>query len=279
MNSKTPFGLFFLSASLLASFADDEMKTVSLASLPVAVQKAIQAQVGDGKLGEIARVEEEGEIAFDCTVSKGETEHSFSVSETGTLLSLEVELAEVPAIARKAIEKQVGQGTLDNITKIFDDGDVSYEVDYTTKEETERSFTVGADGKLQRLQVTLAEVPAAVRKTIEAQAGESKLGDIFKTFEDGETGYDVEMTRNGQDREFSVAADGKLESTQGFLSELPPPALKTVKEKIGDGKILRLDEVFEKRGGVFPFEVEGRKDGKPFNFSVGPKGRFLGMDE
>jgi hypothetical protein len=31
--------------------------------------------------------------------------------------------------------------------------------------------------------------------------------------------------------------------------------------------------------GVFPFEVEGRKDGKPFDFSVGPKGRFLGMDD
>jgi hypothetical protein len=27
-----------------------------------------------------------------------------------------------------------------------------------------------------------------------------------------------------------------------------------------------------------PYEVEGRKDGKTFDFSVGPRGRFLGMD-
>jgi hypothetical protein len=35
----------------------------------------------------------------------------------------------------------------------------------------------------------------------------------------------------------------------------------------------------EKKAGVLPYEVTGRKDGKPFNFSVGPRGRFLGMDD
>jgi hypothetical protein len=27
------------------------------------------------------------------------------------------------------------------------------------------------------------------------------------------------------------------------------------------------------------YDVQGRKEGKPFDFSVGPGGRFLGMDE
>ena len=261
------------------SSAGDETRTVSLSSLPAAVQKAVQTQVGDGKLGEIQRVEDEGEVSFEVTVSKGETERSFTLGAEGTLLSMEVELSATPGVVRQTIEKQVGAGTLDNINKRFDDGEVSYEVDFTTKADAERSFTVGADGRLQRVQVTLAEVSAAVRKTIEAQAGESKPGDIFKTFEDGDIFYDVEMTRAGKDRDFSVAANGRLASQEVFLSELPAPARKTVKEKIGDGKILRIDEVFEKREGVFPFEVAGRKDGQPFNFSVGPKGRFLGLDE
>jgi len=39
-----------------------------------------------------------------------------------------------------------------------------------------------------------------------------------------------------------------------------------------------VDKSFEKRNNDFPFEVEGRKDGKPFDFFVAPRGRFLGMD-
>ena len=45
------------------------------------------------------------------------------------------------------------------------------------------------------------------------------------------------------------------------------------------GTVLRVDKSFVKERGVDPFEVEGRKDGKPFDFSVGPRGKFLGMNE
>jgi hypothetical protein len=30
---------------------------------------------------------------------------------------------------------------------------------------------------------------------------------------------------------------------------------------------------------VLPYVVEGRKSGAAYNFSVGPKGRFLGIDQ
>ncbi len=33
------------------------------------------------------------------------------------------------------------------------------------------------------------------------------------------------------------------------------------------------------RKEVLPYEVQGRKDGKPFDFSVGPGGKFLGRDD
>jgi len=279
MNTRLVLLICFCTLNALIGDAAEVGKIVALTSVPVAVQKTIKTQAGDGKLGEIERVEEDGEVSFDVTVTKGETERGFSVGEDGTLISVEVGLAETSAEVRKTIEKQVGQGTLDNIDKTFDDGEVSYEVDFTTKSGAERSFTVGADGKLERVQVELTEVPVAVRKTISEQTAKAKLGDMFKTFEDGEIFYEVEITRDGKDLDFSVAANGKLESREVISSELPAPARRTVKEKIGDGKILRIDEVFEKREGVFPFEIEGRKDGKPFNFSVGPKGRFLGMDE
>ncbi|TAK96322.1 MAG: hypothetical protein EPO07_14665, partial [Verrucomicrobia bacterium] len=83
--------LFLLLFAAFFCFAADETKAVSLSSLPAAAQKTIQSHLGGDKLGEIERVEEDGEVSFDVTITKGETEHSLSVGEDGTLLSLEVE--------------------------------------------------------------------------------------------------------------------------------------------------------------------------------------------
>jgi hypothetical protein len=67
---------------------------------------------------------------------------------------------------------------------------------------------------------------------------------------------------------------------QVALEDTIPAVRKTIRQKMGDGKILRIDKsLVEKRMGVLAFEVQGRKDGKPFNFSVGPQGRFLWMDD
>ena len=64
-----------------------------------------------------------------------------------------------------------------------------------------------------------------------------------------------------------------------ILDELTPDVQKTIKEQIGTGTIVRIAKSFELKKKVQPYEVEGRKDGKPFDFSVGPQGRFLGRDE
>lgn len=280
MRFKRPVLIFICCATAVAVLADGESNAVALSETPAAVQKTIQAQVGDGKLGGINKTTNEWETVYEVELTgKDGAARDLAVAEDGTLLSVEVTLAETPAAVRQTIERQVGQGTLGSIDKAFDDGEISYDVEMTTKDGADRSFTVAADGKLQRIQVTLEEVPAAVRKTIKDQVGRAKLGDILRTFDDGEIFYDVEISRDGKERDYSVAEDGRLESREVFLSELPPQARKTVKEKIGEGKILRIDEVFVKRQGVFPYEVEGRKGGKPFNFSVGPKGRFFGMDD
>jgi hypothetical protein len=57
------------------------------------------------------------------------------------------------------------------------------------------------------------------------------------------------------------------------------PFRQTLTNRIGNGRILQIDRSFLKKKEVFPYEIEGLKDGKPFDFSVGPKGRFLGMDD
>jgi hypothetical protein len=104
---------------------------------------------------------------------------------------------------------------------------------------------------------------------------------IDENFDDDGPSYDVEAeTKDGVTNSFTVGAGGELRSVEVTLDQIPPAPRKTIQDQIGAGKIIRIDKsLIEKRGKVFPYQVEGRKDGKPVDFSVGPKGRFLGLDD
>src|SRR5258708_15384504 len=88
-------------------------QVVPLSKVPAVVQKTIHATLIGAKLGEIERIEENGEVAFDVEMTRGDVERSFTVAEDGTLLSIEVFLAETPAAAQPTITKTVGTGELD----------------------------------------------------------------------------------------------------------------------------------------------------------------------
>jgi hypothetical protein len=139
---------------------------------------------------------------------------------------------------------------------------------------------VADGGTVLSREVSQAEAPGAVQKTIAAQLSGGKVASIDQNFDDDGTNFDVSFTTpDGKTSSFNVTADGTLASKQVELSEVPPRARETIMHQIGDGTVLRVDKSYVKDHNTFPFEVEGRKDGKPYDFSVAPRGRFLGMDE
>ena len=278
MNSVRIFVVSLFVTSTLMAAAAEPTTTVQINQVPPAARRAIEQELAGAKITEIERDEDDGSFTVSYKAKGGE-ERDFTVGEDGTLLSVEVALDEVPPPVQRTIKAQVGAGTIENVEKSFNEDEISYDVDMKSKDGVERSFSVTLDGKLQAMQLFLNETPAAVKKTIESSLGAAKVEDIFHIFEAGETSYYVEVRRDGKLRDFSVAENGKLQSVQVFLSETPPEVQATIKEKIGNGKLERVDKSFEPRRGVLPYEIEGRKGGKPFNFSVGPKGRFLGMDD
>ena len=198
-----------------------------------------------------------------------------TVDQDGTVLTEEISLEEAPPEVQKTVRAQVAQGKLQSIEKNLEHADLSYDVEMTNKEGGHRSFSVAPDGKLTSVQISLQEVPAPVRKTIQAHIGNGKLGDIYKLIEGNEISFDAEVDRNGKIREVVVAPDGKLESIEVGLADVTAEAQRTIKERIGSGKLVRIDKTFD---GNQPYEVEAIKEGKPFNFRVGPKGRLLGKD-
>ncbi len=267
--------------SVFTVFADDNSQTVALSETPAAVQKTVNARLGDGKPGDIDKSSSDGETVYDVglTATDGQ-ERDFTVAEDGMLLSTEVTLAETPAAVQKTIQAQAGGWGLESIDKNLDDPEISYDVE-VSKNGQEKSFMVDEDGTLLSAEMTMGEAPAAVQKTIQLQMSDGKLKSIDEMFDDDGVTYDVEVTaKGGRERAFTVAPDGRLLSEEVALDKTSPAVRKTIKEEIGDGKILRIDKALvEKQRGVLPYEVQGRKNGKPFDFSVGPRGKFLGMTD
>lgn len=254
-------------------------KILSIHQVPSPVKKTIEDQAAGLKLGNIEREQDNGEVTYSVTVTKNGDERDFTVAEDGGLLAVEVTLDEVPPAVQTAIKSQIGPGELDSLHKSFEEGGLNYEVDFTRKDGVERFFSLTPEGKLATIQMSLEEIPTAVRKTIEANRGNGKPGNIYRMTEKSEVSYDAEVIFEDKTRDLMVAENGKLQSIQVFFSETPSPVQATIKEKLGDGKLVRIDRSYEANRGVLPYEVEARKDGKPFNFSVGPRGRFMGMDD
>jgi hypothetical protein len=250
-----------------------------LAQVPPAVQKGIQAQLANGTLGEIDREDEDGETTYTVEITKAGQARDYTLSESGALLRMEVFLRELPPVVQSSIQSYVGQGKVASIDKALDDEAVRYDVEWTTKDGANRSFSLLENGKLESTQIDFSEAPPAVQATITKEAGNGQVSEVVKSFEDNAVFYDVTVNRDSKDRDFTVAEGGKLESRQVFLNELPPPAQTSVQRTIGAGKLLRIDQVFDKKKGVFPFEIESLVDGKPYDFSIGPKGAFLGIDQ
>jgi uncharacterized membrane protein YkoI len=60
------------------------------------------------------------------------------------------------------------------------------------------------------VEMTLDQVPPAVRATIEAQAAGAKIEEVDKETENGATVYETDVTVEGKEYEIKVAEDGKL---------------------------------------------------------------------
>lgn len=267
-----------ITATATPALADN---TVALSDTPVAVQRTIRNQVADGKMGDIRQRAEDLDTVYDVDLTAEDGfKRDFTVARDGTLLSVKMTLADTPADVRQTIKSELNGSGPDSIDKNLDAADVSYDVEGPGRNGTEVDFTVDEDGTLASRQIDLTDAPAVVQKAIAVQLNDGKVRTIDENFDDNGTNFDVTVTTQaGSEAGFSVNADGQLMSKEVSLDEVPARARAEIQNRIGDGTILRVDKSFEKRNNVFPFEVEGRKDGKPFDFTVAPGGRFLGMDE
>lgn len=207
-----------------------------LARQPVAVQNAIRAQLGGGRLRTIDKEENGGDVTYDVEIVRNGKTRNFTVGGEGELLDAEVFMDELPATVQQAIKNKVGNATLGEIDKSFDDGQISYDVEMINGGKS-RTFTLDASGKLTDEEILLSELPQSFQQAIKKEAGDGTPDEITRTFEGDGTLYDVDVSKNGKTRTLTFDSSGALLSTQEeiALAEISGPAKTRIQALANSG--------------------------------------------
>jgi len=117
---------------------------------------------------------------------------------------------------------------------------------------------------------TLARLPGAVRQTVVSVLGSARLQDVVLTNENGRWLYEVEMRQRGQDRAFTVAADGSLLSRQMFMNELPVAIRQAIQRETAGEQVQEIYWTNEE--GAPAYFVEFLKSEQNRTLTVAPDG-------
>jgi len=256
----------------LASAAPRRAPSEVLAQASTAARKTILAKAGNGTLENVKRTIEDGEVVYEVDFKKGQVERSFTVAHDGALLHWQVFMRELPAPAQAMVRSQLGNSQLVDIFWTDDIGEISYEVEVARNGKS-HSFSVAPNGQLLSLQVSLAEAPEPVRKTIQARVGNGTIDDLYWAIEDEEVIYVVETTQNGKEHSFSVGADGEFLSSTVALSETPVPVQNAIKRQLGDGRLGEIER--SEDGSEVSFEVKTLRNGRRRCFSLAVDGKII----
>ena len=138
-----------LALCLGVAFAQEKKeKTLALKDLAPAVQKTIQAELKGGEIKSIGKETEHGVAQYEVETMLNGKHRDFNVDTKGKLLLVEEETSidSIPAAAKAAILKKVGDGKLGMVELFMRGGETMYEAAYTTKAGKKHEVLVKADG-------------------------------------------------------------------------------------------------------------------------------------
>ena len=138
-----------LALCLGVAFAQEKKeKTLALKDLAPAVQKTIQAELKGGEIKSIGKETEHGVAQYEVETMLNGKHRDFNVDSKGKLLLVEEETSidSIPAAAKAAILKKVGDGKLGMVENFMRGGETMYEAAYTTKAGKKHEVLVKADG-------------------------------------------------------------------------------------------------------------------------------------
>lgn len=218
--------------------------------LPTAVQQTINRSKGNDTLGEIDRETRDGKTVYEVEFPRDGANPKLVIAENGTIVEDQrasrgttaasqpgIALGDLPEPVRRTIhEESRGRTIADIDLETWDGqqvyGQQVYEVEF---EQPGRNAQIHVlqNGSLVRDErvgtgvaglfpgTQLEDLPLAAQKTIKDQAGSGKIKDIDKETRDGQTVYEVQLDKAGQDINLYVDAAGKVVNASDLAAGAP----------------------------------------------------------
>jgi len=135
-------------AAALVLCAPAEDKKLAMKDLPPAVQKTVEAETKGAEVKSISKEVEKGVTQFEVETMVNGKHRDFEVDVNGKLLVVEEEISidAIPAAAKAAILKKVGDGKLELVETFKKGSETQYEISYTTKKGKKEEALFKADG-------------------------------------------------------------------------------------------------------------------------------------
>jgi hypothetical protein len=281
--------------------AQSDAATLKFADAPAAIQKTFRDEAPNAKIETLTKATDDSGTAYLGYATIDGKSYGLKVAADGMLLvktldeeskvsEVEVKLADVPAAVRSTLQAESKGGMLNTVLKTTLDGKVAYGAGATVKTKA-YWLTVAADGTLieKRLdlpvdedEVDMAECPAAVRATLQEEAGGVKIDTVNKSTEGDKSVYGTSVTIGRKNYEIVVAEDGTLigkkleaepERNLVKFSECPAPVQKTLR---AESKQAEIDAVAkETLDGRAAFTAVVKIAGKSYEIKVADDGRLI----
>lgn len=136
-------------------------------------------------------------------------------------------------------------------------------------------------------QVTLDQVPAAVKATILKESAGGKITEIERETKNGKTVYEAEFLLNGKEIEVKIAPDGTLlgrevedegdDEDDLTIDQIPEPARAALLKLAGDAKITEAE--CEREHGVLVYEAGWVAGGIQYEAAVTADGALVETEE
>ncbi len=137
--------------TLGVTVADDKAEKLSPDKLPKAIADAIKARFPDGKVTSAEKETEDGKVVYDIELTSGGLKYEMDLHEDGTVIEIEKEIKEVPAVVAKAIEGKYPKAKIVEVmerSKVKDKKETPTDYEVTIEEGGKKTeVIVSLDGK------------------------------------------------------------------------------------------------------------------------------------
>jgi uncharacterized membrane protein YkoI len=191
--------------------------------VPAKAMATLKKLAGTAEITEIEREKEHGLVIYEAEWSVNGKEKEAAVTADGDLVEMEEEIdaSALPPKVKEVVAKEFPAAADIEYEKVMV---VLYEIEGKVKGK-EKEILVMATGKIVKEEeeddddeddgedeeeISLDQVPAAVKATILAEAKGAPIKEVERETEDGKTVYEAEWNVGEMEVEIKVAPDGTL---------------------------------------------------------------------